>query len=386
MRILFVSAAPLDPRLGGAKPFIELAGEFEKLGWQVELLSLAERVRSDRARTLRRARAGFLRDRLASSRSRYDVVDFDHEYLPFPRRLFSPDTLLVARSVLLCHQVAAACFPRPLTPRRVAGDVVKGWWRRADRAEMLHYAQTTIENADLVNVTTEDDAQMLVRSDVPAQKIVVLPFGLTARRRAELCSLPTERRRSDTVAFVGTFDWRKGGADLPSVVKCVLKETPGTRFRLLGTKGMFPTAEAVVARFPKAVRSRLEVVPTFEPEQLPSLLEDCALGVFPSYLEGFPFSVLEMLAAALPVVAYAAPGPSTILHPELLVPKGDRSELSARIVSLLGDPPALRARQAAARVRADAFLWEEIARHTSELYVRRVAALRETLCSSREVV
>jgi glycosyltransferase involved in cell wall biosynthesis len=366
MRILFVSAAPLDPRLGGAKPFIELAGEFEKLGWQVELLSLAERVRSDRARTLRRARAGFLRDRLASSRSRYDVVDFDHEYLPFPRRLFSPDTLLVARSVLLCHQVAAACFPRPLTPRRVAGDVVKGWWRRADRAEMLHYAQTTIENADLVNVTTEDDAQMLVRSDVPAQKIVVLPFGLTARRRAEL--------------------WRKGGADLPSVVKCVLKETPGTRFRLLGTKGMFPTAEAVVARFPKAVRSRLEVVPTFEPEQLPSLLEDCALGVFPSYLEGFPFSVLEMLAAALPVVAYAAPGPSTILHPELLVPKGDRSELSARIVSLLGDPPALRARQAAARVRADAFLWEEIARHTSELYVRRVAALRETLCSSREVV
>ena len=31
-------------------------------------------------------------------------------------------------------------------------------------------------------------------------------------------------------------------------------------------------------------------------------------GAFPSHCEGFPFGVLEMLAAGLPVVAYRAPG------------------------------------------------------------------------------
>ncbi len=95
---------------------------------------------------------------------------------------------------------------------------------------------------------------------------------------------------------------------MPRIVERVVHDAPGTRFRLLGTSGMFPSADDVQRCFPRDLRRYVEVVPTYDPAELPGLLADCAMGFFPSYLEGFAFAVLEMLAASLPVVAYDVPG------------------------------------------------------------------------------
>ena len=86
---------------------------------------------------------------------------------------------------------------------------------------------------------------------------------------------------------------------MPRIVERVVRKAPETRFRLLGTRGMFASADDVLRRFPRTVRRHVEVVPTFDAGELPRLLADCAMGFFPSYLEGFPFAVLEMLAASL---------------------------------------------------------------------------------------
>ena len=70
----------------------------------------------------------------------------------------------------------------------------------------------------------------------------------------------------------------------------------------------------------------LEFVSDFRPEDLPTLLADCTVGAFPSYVEGFGLAVLEQLASGLPTVAYDTAGPRDLLAsrlPDLLVPKGD---------------------------------------------------------------
>ena len=51
VKILFVSVPPLDPRFGGAKPFLELAAQFAAFGWQPELVSLADQVPGDGPQT-----------------------------------------------------------------------------------------------------------------------------------------------------------------------------------------------------------------------------------------------------------------------------------------------------------------------------------------------
>lgn len=373
MRILFVTAPPLDRALGGAKPAIELGEEFTRLGWETELLSLGQSQPGDQGAT-RKARAEYLRALIRSRGSEYDVIDFDHEYLPFARDEFPSDTLLVARSVLLCHQVASRKFPRPVSARGVVGALLWGCRRRSDRREMAGYARRSIETADFINVSNDDDAELLLREGVQPQKVMVFPYGLSEARLALFTSRPADRAHDGVVAFVGTFDWRKGAADLPKIVEQVVREVGRTRFRLLGTRGMFSTAEDVLRRFPRDVRQAIEIVPSYLPDELPRLLEDCALGIFPSYLEGFPFAVLEMLAAALPVVAYDAPGANMMLDRGSVVPIGGRDELAERVSRLLTDPRALDRARINARSRAVQFRWAEIAARTAQAYSARLAA------------
>ena len=56
--------------------------------------------------------------------------------------------------------------------------------------------------------------------------------------------------------------------------------------------------------------------------------------MFPSRVESFGYGVLEMLAAAVPVVAYDAPGPHVLLPPEYRVQVGAVRELADRVVDL----------------------------------------------------
>lgn len=371
MRILFATVPPVDRPYGGSKPAVELASELERLGWEADVLSLSTELPGDTAST-RRARAEFLRDLIRSRGREYDVVDFDHEYLPYPRSDFPEETLLVARSVLLCQQVAARAFPKPPSLRGAVGAVTKGAGRRSDRAEMSAFADRTVREADLVNVSNDDDAELLARRGVPSERIVVLPYGLSAERRAAFDALTPGRPHAGVVAFVGTFDWRKGAADLPAIVAGAVAELPGTRFRLLGTRGMFRTAGDVLARFPRRLRPHVEVAPFYAADELPGLLSDCAAGVFPSYLEGFPFGVLEMLAASLPVVAYDAPGAPMLLPQTWLAEPGDTAATARKLAGLLGDEEELQAARSEARARSREFDWASIAARTRDEYAASV--------------
>src|SRR5438046_10044411 len=84
----------------------------------------------------------------------------------------------------------------------------------------------------------------------------------------------------------------------------------------------------------------IEIVPRFDPDQLPQLVSDCTVAAFPSYVEGFGMAVVEQLAAGLPTVAYDAPGPRDILRDELarlLVPAGDVSRFAEVLSDLLAN-------------------------------------------------
>jgi glycosyltransferase involved in cell wall biosynthesis len=93
-------------------------------------------------------------------------------------------------------------------------------------------------------------------------------------------------------------------------------------------------------------------------------------------VESFGYGVLEMLAGAIPVVAYDAPGPNVLLMPEFLVPVGDTSALAGRVIDLLADSAALRVARQWARSRAHEFAWERICAQTASTYTNRIALSR----------
>ena len=62
-----------------------------------------------------------------------------------------------------------------------------------------------MKEADLVNVSNQHDLATLKRRGIAAEKIIVLPFGLSATRRAALESNAVEAPKRPTVLFVGSF-------------------------------------------------------------------------------------------------------------------------------------------------------------------------------------
>ena len=114
-----------------------------------------------------------------------------------------------------------------------------------------------------------------------------------------------------------------------------------------------------------------------ERDDVPELLAAVDVFVLSSRSEGMPISILEAMAAGLPVVASAVGGvPELVVDGEtgVLVPPGDPDALAEALRRLLQDPELRRRLGAGGRERArDEFSLERFRREHLELYERLLA-------------
>jgi glycosyltransferase involved in cell wall biosynthesis len=113
-------------------------------------------------------------------------------------------------------------------------------------------------------------------------------------------------------------------------------------------------------------------VPEYRPDELPTLLANCTVGAFPSYVEGFGLAVIEQLAARIPTVAFDQGGPRDILNatlPQLLVPLDDVGRFADAVVTTLSLPLVEYQQLGETSVKtASRYSWSDIANHTIDKY------------------
>jgi glycosyltransferase involved in cell wall biosynthesis len=375
MKILFCSPCPPFREFGAARPLIELVEGLEKRGWSCRIVS-PEEVRKDSPAPSRNPHAN-LRAYLSRHAAEYDIVDYDHGHLPFPRSDFPAKPLFVARSVLLRHFFLKIAVPRRRFFKSRLRQFVYAWWLdRAREVRAVRDAQKTMMEADLVNVLTEDDRRELIEAGIPAGKIVTINLGLTEEEFAAFSRTPAEVSEPPTLVTVATFDARKGAVEMPELFECIRRKIPAARFRLLGARR---SPREILAGFPSRMRDSIEIVPEYSQGELPRLLGGSAVGFFSSHIEGFGLGVLEMLAASIPVIAYDAPGPSSILPAKWLVPRGDVRAMSRKLIALLQNGKALREARVEARNLATRFRMEEVIEQTLQAYTEHLARHRQAL-------
>jgi glycosyltransferase involved in cell wall biosynthesis len=188
---------------------------------------------------------------------------------------------------------------------------------------------------------------------------------------------PDARLDEPEVAFIGSWSLRKGRADWPHIVRHIREHVPGVRFAFLGTG---TPRETVLAELGLDRNCNfVTVVPSYQSFELPRLLATATAGAFPSYAEAFGFGVVELLAAGLPTIAYAASGPRETLEPlsyPALVPVGNANALAGRLAEILRlDRHEYLRQSAESAARATDFHWRDIARATAAAYEEALGAL-----------
>jgi glycosyltransferase involved in cell wall biosynthesis len=369
MKILFCSPIPLIATLGMARTLLAMMPEFTNLGWEVKVISPEDIVPNYQFGD---DSAEELRTYLIRHAAEYDIVEYDHSYLPYPRTEFPENTLFVARSQLLGHHFEIIQIPLEKTWKSRIRSLITGKTEQKKKQQNLERAKRTVAEADITLVLNHADKDILMQNNIAPEKVYVNPNGLSVAQRQLFNNVSSQPPIKPKVAFVGTFEARKGSTDFPAILQNIFSQIPDVS--LLGTSR---SLDRVLAFFPQQLRHCIEVYPNFRPEDLSTLLEPCSVGIFPSYIEGCPLGILEMLATSIPVIAYDSPGAPMMLPPEYLVPLGDVQGMSSKIISLLQDESKLASARVWAKERSQQFCWTQIVQQTSKIYLDNLQKKRQ---------
>jgi glycosyltransferase involved in cell wall biosynthesis len=371
--------------LGATKLRVELAEALQELGWSSAVYG-PEDIGAPAPQTLSQGKtyAQKLQRFLLEHHNDMDVALFEADSLPFQRQDMPEDVLLVAQPALVYAHDHLIKYPVPKAAiwrkalRRIKRKIrPNARWLSEERRPMQ---QITCQNVDLVQCLNPWDADMLKADGVRLTPMVTIPTGISAERLSLLAKTHQKLSPCDhkKIAFVGTFDYRKGCLDIVELMNNLWSNNNTFTLKILGSQGLFQTESSVRRHFRMERQKQIEVQPRFENDQLPDLLSDCTLGIFPSYIESFGIGCLETMAAGIPTVAYASPGPESFVPKNLQVKPSDVAGMRALLIRL-SSKEGSDDYQRMARASIDTawkFEWGKVARKTAEVYEEHLLRLR----------
>jgi glycosyltransferase involved in cell wall biosynthesis len=167
---------------------------------------------------------------------------------------------------------------------------------------------------------------------------------------------------ADRLLYVGTWLDRKGIYYLAEAYTDLASRSPGLQ---LTVAGCTIPEEQVKACFPAEIHNRISVLPFLARDAMPRLYASHDIFVFPSLVEGMPLTLLEAMAAAMPVVTTNTCGMSDLIEDEtngLLVSAADAAALGSAIERFRSSPDLMRTLGLRAQESARRYTWDRIAR------------------------
>ena len=169
------------------------------------------------------------------------------------------------------------------------------------------------------------------------------------------------------VTQIGNFKPQKAPLDFIAAAARIAERMPEVRFVMVGDGPLRGEAQNRAAELGLADR----VIFCGWWDDIPGLLTATSVSVLSSHHEGLPCSVVESLAAGVPVVATAVDGTPEVIRPGVngeLVAPGDPGGLAAAVLAILGDDERRRSMAAAAADGLDDFDRNRMVRQLEELY------------------
>jgi len=209
--------------------------------------------------------------------------------------------------------------------------------------------------------------------------ILELKYGLSPRDVSYIPNGVDERffiRRQHSqssalrLLYAGTWLEQRGIFYLREALRSLSTQLPGIRLTIAGCGS---AEELIKSFFDPALRPLLDVRAIVPSEQMPALLDQHDVFIFPSLMEGTPLAIQEAMAAGLAIVTTETCGMVDLVEDGfngLLVPPADSSALAKAVLTLAGNPDLRAQLGQAAQETMRRFTWA------------RTAAKTEAACAS----
>jgi len=226
-----------------------------------------------------------------------------------------------------------------------------------------------LAHADAWTVTSACLRERAVGLGAAAERVFILPNGLQDETsRPAAASVPVAPARGTRGVLLYTRFAGVRACHVTAIWQEVRALVPEAELTVVG-RGL-AGEERELAGLPGIV-----VVGWAEPCELPGIVRRAALAIVPwddtpANRARHSVKVLEMMAAGLPVVAYAVGElPSTLDGAGLLVPPGDAPGFARAVGSLLADPACAARLGAMARERvASRYSWDRLSAIALQAY------------------
>lgn len=264
----------------------------------------------------------------------------------------------VALGATFFHDVEAL-----LVTRRVASPIRKAFVNRLKYSRLV---SAFVAISDFV-------AETLVNAGVPRGRIRVIPSCVRVEDFASPEPADDARRElglSDddpVVLNVGSLSKEKAQEDILSVARIVSGQMPRVRFLIAGEGRLLHKLKG------RARELGVDSIVSFLGfrDDVPRLMRLSQVFIFPSESEGLGTSVLQAMAARLPVVACRTGGTKEIVKEGatgFLVETHDVSHMAEAVVNLLRDPQLASSFGEAGRAVAQDFSFSRAGALHEELY------------------
>jgi len=231
-----------------------------------------------------------------------------------------------------------------------------------------------LKAANFILAPSEFVRSSLIEASVPANRIVLLPYGVDIDAIKPRERLATEPCR---LLFVGLVSQRKG---IQYLLECARRLN--LKKDELWIVGGIVGSEARLAPY----RMHFTHFTQVSKSAVPKFYSASDVGVFPSLLEGSSLAIYEAMAAGLPIVT--TPNSGSIVRDGIdgfIVPIRDVNTLAERIQLLRRDPCLRREMGRNARKQVESYSWVGYRRRIGDLFRNLLAANGEHT-GSKEVL
>jgi len=323
-----------------------------------------------------------------------DIESMNLPVAEYPiRSLYSPAMLreqwrltqnLKAQDVRLVHAWGFYSNVFAVPAARLAGCVsvasVRDTGVFTEHARLKTMAQTwACRMADRIIVNSAAVRDSLLGLGINERRIEIVPNGVVIppAQRGER-DFPIRRElgipaTAPVVAVVSRLNPGKGIEYFLRALVRVSERVPTARYLIIGSSYFDPAYKSRLEKLASDLTLGDRVIFTGERHDIPELLREVDLSVLPSLSEGLSNSLLESMAAELPVVATNVGGNPEIVLDQitgLLVPPRDPVALGDAMIYILQSPQVARQFGKAGYERVkDKFSLESSVHRTEDLYL-----------------